>query len=123
MERAARVGLQCRKGEYEMKLEDAIITDTRLQEMITGMKPYAKARYGIKINEFSSKDIYSAMCELQEARKLISRQQAVCVAAKHRQNILYAGYSDLAVAIQEMGQVDDKLRDALTRLEVGNETR
>jgi hypothetical protein len=46
-----------------------MITDQRLKEMICGMKIYADAKYGIKINEFSSKDIYSALLELAEYRK------------------------------------------------------
>lgn len=42
--------------------------DKRLNEMIAGMKLYAEMPYGIKINEFSAKDLYSAMVELRALR-------------------------------------------------------
>ena len=45
-----------------------VIDDKRLNEMIAGMKLYADMPYGIKINEFSAKDLYSAMVELRELR-------------------------------------------------------
>lgn len=44
------------------------IDDKRLNEMIAGMKLYADIPYGVKINEFSAKDLYSAMVELRELR-------------------------------------------------------
>lgn len=44
------------------------IDTKRLNEMIAGMKLYADMPYGVKINEFSAKDLYSAMVELREMR-------------------------------------------------------
>ena len=44
------------------------IDDKRLNEMIAGMKLYADMPYGVKINEFSAKDLYSVMVELRELR-------------------------------------------------------
>lgn len=46
-----------------------MILDKRLDEMITGLKPYAEAKFGIKINEFSSKDLYAALLELKDRRE------------------------------------------------------
>lgn len=45
------------------------VADERLDEMIAGMKLYADMPYGIKINEFSAKDIYSALVELKKSRQ------------------------------------------------------
>lgn len=50
------------------------IDEKRLDEMIAGMKLYADMPYGIKINELSAKDLYSAMVELRELRR--KRDQA-----------------------------------------------
>jgi len=44
------------------------IDDKRLNEMIAGMKLYADMPYGVKINEFSAKELYAAMVELRELR-------------------------------------------------------
>lgn len=46
----------------------SVIDDKRLNEMINGMKPFAVMPWGIKFNEFSAKDLYSAMVELRELR-------------------------------------------------------
>ncbi len=44
------------------------LSEERLAEMIAGMRPFADMPWGLKFNEFSSKDLYAAMMELQELR-------------------------------------------------------
>lgn len=61
--------------------EDIVInrvSNERLAEMIAGFKLYAEAKFGIHINEFSSKDIYAALIELQERRQICDKYSSNC---------------------------------------------
>jgi hypothetical protein len=51
------------------------VSEKRLDEMIEGMEPYAKAKFGIKFNEFSSKELYECLCELKSVRQAIKDQK------------------------------------------------
>jgi hypothetical protein len=104
-----------------------MLADERLQEMIKGLKPFAESKYGIKINEFSSKDIYSALQELKNRRENDLRPANKFLGASINQQLIHVE-SELKEVVDAIYNRNDVTRsvaeilDEINDLQISAET-